>query len=130
MTSAVFARRSLVRFGIVGVASNLALYLVFLLLLTLVVEPLWAAAACYLMGIAVSYLLNRSWSFKSRDQHGKDLPKFLLAQGVGVCSTIFVLKSLLTWLRPEIAQLINIAITAVINYGVLLLLGFGGTRVR
>ena len=120
--------RRLMRFGIVGVASNAALYVVFLLLLQLAVPPLWAAAICYVLGVAVSYTFNRAWSFESRDSHREDLPKFLVAHGVGIVSTIVVLKVLLVWLRPEIAQLINIAITAVVIYVNLALLGFGGAR--
>lgn len=121
-------RRRLVRFGIVGLANNLALYLAYLLLLAIAVQPLRAAIICYCVGVCTSYMLNRSWSFESRDVHGEDLPKFLLAHGVGVCSTIIVLNFLLAWLRPEAAQLVNIGITALLNYGMLTMLGFGGRR--
>jgi putative flippase GtrA len=120
--------RRLVRFAIVGVASNAALYLVFLLLLQLAVPPLWAAAICYALGVSVSYVANRAWSFESRDPHRADLPKFLVAHGVCMISTIVVLNVLLVWLRPELAQLVNVAVMAVITYLTLALLGFGGAR--
>lgn len=123
-------RRRLLRFGIVGVVSNLALYLGFLLLIHLAVQPLWAAVTCYCAGICTSYILNRSWTFESRDVHSEDLPKFLLAHGVGFGSTIVVLNFLLAWLSPAAAQLVNITVTALMIYGTLLLLGFGGARAR
>jgi putative flippase GtrA len=132
MTISVTAaqRRQLVRFGIVGLGSNLALYLVFVLLLNFAIQPLWAAAVCYGLGICASYIFNRAWAFESRDMHSEDLPKFLFAHGVGACSTLVVLNALLTFLRPEVAQLINIAVTAIVNYATLLVLGFGGSRAR
>lgn len=123
-------QRRLMRFGIVGIVNNLALFLGYLLLLNMAVQPVWAAISCYCIGICTSYTLNRSWSFESRDAHSEDLPKFLLAHGVGICSTIIVLNFLLTWLRPDVAQLINIGVIALLNYGILLLLGFGGLRAR
>lgn len=120
--------RRLMRFGIVGVASNAALYVAFLLLLQLAVRPLSAAAACYGAGVCFSYVLNRTWAFDSRDTHREDLPKFLVAHGVGILSTILVLRLLLGWLRPELAQIVNVAVTALITYASLAWLGFGGVR--
>jgi putative flippase GtrA len=120
--------RQILRFGIVGVACNGALYLLFVLLIHAAVPPLWSAATCYGAGVCISYFFNRTWSFASSDAHGADLPKFLLANAVGLCSTMLVLNVLLGWLRPEFAQLVNIAVTAMINYATLLVLGFGGAR--
>lgn len=121
-------RRQLVRYGIVGITSNCVLYLAFLLLLQLAVRPDLAAAVCYCLGVCLSYILNRAWSFQSRDTHKEDIPKFLLAHIVGFCSTILMLNLLLNWLRPELAQLLNIGVTAAIIYSSLLLLRFGGER--
>jgi hypothetical protein len=56
------------------------------------------------------------------------LPKFLAAHGVGILSTILVLNFLLGWLRPELAQLVNVAVTALVTYASLAWLGFGGVR--
>lgn len=119
-------RRRLARFGIVGLTSNAALYLVFLLLLQFAMQPVWAAGICYGLGVCVSYLFNRTWSFESRDTHKEDMPKFLLAHCVGLCSSLLVLSILLNWLRPEVAQLLNIGATAVIIFVSLQLLRFGG----
>lgn len=120
--------RRLLRFGIVGVASNAALYLAFLLLLDLAMSPSSAAVTCYVAGVALSYMVNRAWSFQSVASHRADLPRFLLAHGAGILSTLVVLDALLGWLRPELAQLVNIAVTAIIIYVNLALLKFGGAR--
>lgn len=128
MSVAKVERRQLTRFGIIGLANNFALYLLFLLFLRMSVGPLWAAGICYCLGVCASYILNRTWTFESRDTHREDMPKFLVAHGVGVCSTIFVLDFLLGWLPPEVAQIINVGITAMVIYLSLTVLGFGGRR--
>lgn len=122
--------RPLVRYGVVGVASNGALYVAFLLLLQLAVRPEVAAGICYGFGVCLSYVLNRAWSFQSRDTHREDMPKFLLAHLVGLCSTVLMLSLLLNWLRPELAQLVNVGFTAIIIYANLRLLRFGGENAR
>ena len=128
MTIASHELRRLLRFGIVGVASNAALYAAFIVQLQLAMPPLWAAATCYVAGVALSYVGNRAWSFESVAPHRADLPKFLLAHGVGIVSTLVVLDFLLGLLRPELAQLLNIALTAIVIYATLAWLGFGTAR--
>ena len=126
MTVAALERRRLTRFGVIGLANNAALYLLFLLLLQMSVRPIWAAGVCYCVGVCASYIFNRTWAFQSRGTHKEDMPKFLAAHAIGVCSTIVVLDFLLGWLRPEVAQILNVGITAVIIYVSLSLLRFGG----
>ena len=115
----------LLRYGFVGLATNGALYLVFIALLRLGVGPTVAAGLCYALGVALSYLLNRRWTFASDASHGRDLPRFLLAYGIGLVSTMATITLLLRWLRPELAQLLNIAITALVIYASLRLARFG-----
>jgi len=115
----------LLRYGFVGLATNGALYLVFIALLRLGVGPTVAAGLCYALGVALSYLLNRRWTFASDASHGRDLPRFLLAYGIGLVSTMATITLLLRWLRPELAQVLNIAITALVIYASLRLARFG-----
>lgn len=121
--------KRLSRYGIVGIATNLLLYVVFLLLLYLGVDPVVDAGICYLLGVSLSYILNRRWTFDSRNTHKKDLPKFLLSYGIGLISTLLTITVLMQFLPTEIGQLLNIAITAVVIYGCLKLTGFGKKRV-
>lgn len=116
------------RYGIVGLGTNLSLYLLFLLLLRLAVSPVAAAGICYVLGVAASYLLNRRWTFASTDTHLRDLAKFLCAYGLGLASTMLTISLLLRILPPAWAQLLNIAITAVVIYGCLRMLRFGSER--
>ena len=120
----------LMRYGIVGVTTNAALYLVFIALLRLGLGPTVAAGLCYALGVALSYALNRRWTFASDASHGRDLPRFLLAYGTGLVSTMATITLLLRWLRPELAQVLNIGITALVIYASLRLVRFGQIEER
>lgn len=113
------------KYGIIGLANNLILYLLFVLLIHMGVQPVLTAGICYVLGVAISYGLNRRWTFTSRSSHARDLPRFLVAYAAGLVSTVTAITILLLWLPPEIAQLFNIVITAVVIYMMLRLLKFG-----
>lgn len=117
--------RRLARYGLVGLGSNLSLYLLFILFLRLGLAPTLSAGLCYVLGVALSYLLNRRWTFASNDSHFRDLPKFLLAYGIGLGYTVAMLLFLMLWLPPEIAQIINIGMTALVIYASLRVMRFG-----
>ena len=117
--------RRLSRYGIVGLTTNLSLYLVFLLFLRIGLTPTLAAGICYGLGVGLSYMLNRRWTFASDDSHLRDLPKFALAYGIGLVSTLLTIAMLTLWMSPELAQLLNVAITALVIYGSLRLFRFG-----
>lgn len=117
--------RRLSRYGVVGIATNLSLYLLFLLFLHCGLIPTVAAGVCYGLGVVMSYQLNRRWTFSSTDSHRQDLPKFLLAYGIGLISTLSMIMFLTLWLPPELAQILNIGITALVIYGSLRLFHFG-----
>jgi putative flippase GtrA len=113
------------RYGTVGIATNLSLYLLFLALLHLGLTPILAAGTCYCFGVALSYQLNRLWTFSSADSHRRDLPKFLLAYGIGLASNLLIITLLTNWLTPELAQLLNIGTTAIVIYSSLRVVRFG-----
>lgn len=119
--------KSFYRYALVGVVSNLAVYCVFVVLIWSAVPPVWAAAICYALGLSISYLANRRWSFESTASHRSDLVRFLLAYGAGLIATLVFISVLTLYLRPEIAQVINIGLTAMVIYGCLRLSGFGDT---
>lgn len=116
---------SLVRYGIVGLVTNGGLYLLFVLLVRLGLSPVAAAAFCYGLGLALSYLLNRRWSFESTASHRRDLPRFLLSYGAGFIATMIFIELLTRIFRPEIAQFLNIGLTAMVIYLCLRLTRFG-----
>lgn len=116
------------RYGLVGLASNGVLYVLFLLLLRLGVLPTVAAGLCYVLGVGLSYVLNRRWTFSSRENHTLALAKYVAAYGTGFVSALGTIYILTLWLPPELAQIINIGTTALVIYGSLRILRFGKRR--
>ncbi len=113
------------RYGAVGAASTVTLYLVYLGLLAVGVAPVVGAAICYLPGVALSYLGNRRFTFQSEERHRRDLPKFAGAYAAGLVSTLATLTVMLRWLDPELAQLVNVIATPIVIYTSLRVLRFG-----
>ncbi|MEM9465423.1 MAG: GtrA family protein [Actinomycetota bacterium] len=121
--------RRFARYGAVGAATTIALYLVYLVLLAAGVAPVTAAGICYLPGVALSYVGNRRFTFDSNESHRSDLPKFLGAYAAGLVSTLVTVTVMLRWLGPELAQLVNIVVTPIVIYTSLRLLRFGQQEV-
>lgn len=113
------------RYGAVGIVTNTSLYVIYLGLLYLGLSPQLAVGLCYGLGVAMSYVLNRSWTFKSAGKHSSDLPKFLLAYGIGLVFTIWAITVLTRFMPAAWAQLPNILLTALVIYSALRLLRFG-----
>ncbi len=115
------------RFGVVGVLNNLFLYLLFMALTSIGAPPVFGAATCYLIGVLNAYWLNRRWAFSSSNSHSDDLPRFLIAYGLGFLCAVLGIAILINFFTPAIAQAFNIVITALFTYGILSVLGFGRT---
>ena len=122
--------RRFARYGAVGAATTILLYLVYLLLLAVGIAPVVAAGICYLPGVALSYVGNRRFTFASNESHRDDLAKFLGAYAAGLVSTLVTVTVMLRWLGPELAQLVNIVITPIVIYTSLRLLRFGEQEVQ
>jgi putative flippase GtrA len=103
---------------------------VFVLMVQFGIAPVVATGSCYVLGMILSYLVNRRWTFDSTAGHGRDLPKFLLSHGVGFVSALGFILLLTRWMRPEIAQILNIGLTAMVIYLVLRLTRFGFAKVQ
>lgn len=56
--------QQLVIFGAIGIASNAALYAVYLALTELGVGPKAAMTAVFVLGVLCTYALNRRWTFR------------------------------------------------------------------
>lgn len=115
----------LARYGATGVLSNAAVFVVFLLLIWLGVPPIWASSLCYGLGVTISYIVNRRWTFASQGSHLSDMPRFLVAYGLGLGVTLISMFSLLKVMNPAPAQLITIGITALAIYVFLHMFRFG-----
>jgi putative flippase GtrA len=125
MSSLAAEATRLAKYGAVGVLSNVTLYLLYLAFLWVGLAPQGAVGICYVLGVALSYVLNRSWTFKSTASHGRDVPRFLAAYAIGFVFTIGAITVLIRWMPPEVAQLVNIGLTAGVIYLCLRVMRFG-----
>lgn len=115
----------LLRYGLVGLLTNGSIYLLFLALIWAGLHPVLASGLCYGLGVTLSYLLNRRWTFDSQGQHRQDLPRFILAYGIGLLVTLVSMWGLIQIMAPEFAQLVTAGITAGSIYTSLRVLRFG-----
>lgn len=115
----------LTRYALVGLLTNGSIYLLFLAMIWAGLYPVLASGLCYGLGVALSYLLNRRWTFDSQGGHSRDLPRFILAYGAGLLVTLGAMWILIRVMAPELAQLVTVGIAAVSIYTCLRLLRFG-----
>ncbi|MEI7445780.1 MAG: GtrA family protein [Burkholderiales bacterium] len=73
----------LLRYGLVGLASNLAGYLVYLAITALGAPPKATMTVLYGVGAATGYLGHRRWTFENGGSMTRSLPRYLLAHAVG-----------------------------------------------
>lgn len=115
------------RYWVVGVVTNGSIYLLFLAMIWAGMYPVLASGLCYGLGVTLSYLLNRRWTFSSQRGHGQDLPRFVLAYGIGLLVTLVSMWGLIRIMMPELAQLVTAVVSALSIYASLRFLGFGQT---
>jgi putative flippase GtrA len=103
------------RYAIVGVGSNLAGYLIYLLLTYFYVGPKFAMTIVYLTGALVSFIGNRQWTFTYRGAIFPTLIKYVLAHACGYSLNFVILYVFVDeFLYPHQAvQAVAIGIVAV-----------------
>jgi putative flippase GtrA len=119
--------RQFITFTGVGLVAAVAHYGVLILLVELGrMQPVFATLWGFLAGAAVSYLLNRRFTFRSDRPHRAAAPRFLAVSTGG-----FVLNGLVMWLLNEgwgvpylLAQVIATLIVLFWNFTVNLLWTF------
>ncbi len=124
MGNTVLAAR-ITRYGIVGVMTNLFGYLIFLAFLSTNMLPVLATGITYLIIVAAGYYANRRWAFRSGSTHSRDVPRYLLAYGIGLIVALGVMQVVSMILHPAIAQIIAIILAAIAIYCSLEILRFG-----
>jgi putative flippase GtrA len=73
----------LIRYGLTGVVHNVGGFLLYLLATYLGAEPKLAMSVLFVVGVAVSFLLNRAWAFGDSNPIAGSLGRFLLAYVFG-----------------------------------------------
>lgn len=83
--------RQLIRYGLVGVASNLAMYVVYLLITYIGMEPKKAMTVVYLIGASVGFFGHRTWSFAHRGSAINSAIRYAAAHLSGYVLNLFIL---------------------------------------
>lgn len=72
-----------IRYGMVGVATNLSGYLVYLFITYLGVEPKSTMTLLYVVGAAIGYMGNRQWAFGHKGDVLGSFMRYVLAHFCG-----------------------------------------------
>lgn len=108
----------IVRFVIAGGVSTLSHWSVMALMVFATVMPEIATATGALVGAAVNYILQKSFTFQSIQGHKSTLPRYVFACALLWLANLFVFSTLSRLLGMQIimAQLIATALVAVLSY--------------
>lgn len=82
------------RFGIVGLISNAALYLLYLLLVKLGADPKLAVTSLYVLGLSMTFLFNKRWSFSHRGNWRGTAVRYFSLYGILYSTNILILMFL------------------------------------
>lgn len=110
--------QQLIRYGLVGVASNAAIYFVYLLITYLGVEPKTAMTLMFIIGASIGFVGNRQWTFAHRGDSTKSAHRFLVVYAVA-----YLLNYLCMWIavdrmgmRHYLVQAVNIVVISVLLF--------------
>lgn len=73
----------LLKFGIVGLVSNIVVYLMYLIITSQGVEHKKAMSILYFVSVMITFLLNRNWTFKSYSNAHKSFLLYIFSYLVG-----------------------------------------------
>lgn len=109
-----------IKFALVGILNSAIQYLVFLLLYSLVgTQYLLASVIGYVAGMTNSYILNRRWTFGSRNQQLlTELGKFVVVNLVALSANLGLLFLLVSTgvMVPQWAQVLAITGSTLVNF--------------
>lgn len=83
--------QQLLRYGIVGVASNATMYGVYLLLTYLGIEPKTAMTMVYLLGATLGFFGNKQWTFEHRGNAKRAMLRYIVAHSAGYMLNFLIL---------------------------------------
>ena len=113
--------KSILRYGIVGVASNLLGYLVYLLITYLGVDFKVAMTFLYALATVFSYLGNRQWTFSYKGSVIFSSLRYMFAYGLGYLINLAILIVMVDRMGypHQLAQAIAFIVVALFLFGTL-----------
>jgi putative flippase GtrA len=85
-------RRQFVRFVAVGVVSNGALFVLYLVLTSTGLSPALSMSLAYAAGVVQTYAFNRSWTFSHSGDCAASLARYATAYGIGYVVNLCLLR--------------------------------------
>ena len=83
--------QQLIRYGLVGLVSNAAIYFVYLLITYLGIEPKTAMTLVYIIGASIGFIGNRKWTFAHRGDSSSAALRYVLAHLFGYLLNLLIL---------------------------------------
>ena len=81
----------LIRYGLVGMVSNAAIYCVYLIITYFGVEPKTAMTFVYIIGASIGFIGNRKWTFAHRGNSSSAALRYVLAHLFGYLLNLLIL---------------------------------------
>ena len=107
--------KQVVRYIIVGAASNTIGYLLYLALTQLGVGHKTAMSCLYFIGVAINFYFNRNWTFRTTQSVRAGLARLLMAIALGYLLNLvwlYVFVDLVGW-HHELVQLAAIVVISI-----------------
>ncbi|RRD25669.1 GtrA family protein [Brucellaceae bacterium VT-16-1752] len=101
------------RFGLVGLTNTcIGLFIIYATIYFFGFGPLTANAFGYAIGLMVSFIANRIWTFRDNRSFEKVLPRYLIMAGICYCLNIFtvLIGSHIFGLGPYLVQFLGIGV--------------------
>lgn len=104
----------LIRYSLVGVVSNAAIYFIYLLITYLGVEPKTAMTLVYIIGATIGFIGNRKWTFAHRGDASSAALRYVLAHLFGYLLNFLILFTFVDRLgcAHQLVQAVAIIIVA------------------
>ena len=96
-----------VKYNLVGIVNTTIGFSIIFSLMFLGVSAILSNAIGYAIGSIVSYYLNKKYTFNSKEKSKTQAIKFFVVLGVSYLINFIVLKWLLEFMNPYLAQLIS-----------------------
>jgi putative flippase GtrA len=106
------------RFSLIGILTNIVMYLLYLMINSCGVNPKIAMTIVYVFGIFIGFIFHRRWTFV---QHGNSMNiklRYLLVHSLGYSANFFILLFFVDYLHysHKIIQALAIGIIAVLLF--------------
>ena len=83
----------LIRYGVVGMVSNIAIYCVYLIFTYLGLEPKTAMTLVYIIGATIGFIAHRKWTFSHRGGPFYSAMRYAVAHLAGYLLNFLILQN-------------------------------------